>query len=78
MEKQIIEREENQADFESAYLEKIIEGERIFAAKARVYSRLLTDVALAENMTEFAEQSEQTQRGLEALLTGEKQEEDEE
>jgi len=78
MEKQIIEREENQADFESAYLEKIIEGERIFAAKARVYSRLLTDVALAENMTEFAEQSEQTRRGLETLLTGEKQEEDEE
>ena len=68
---------EEKTCLESVYLEKIIECERIFAAKARVYSKLLTDVALAENMKEFAEQSERTQLGLVALLTGEKQEEDE-
>ena len=73
-----MQKEANGVDFESVYLQKIIEGERIFAAKARVYSKLLTDVALAENMKEFAEQSERTRKGLEALLTGEKQEESEE
>ena len=73
-----MQKEANGMDFESVYLQKIIEGERIFAAKARVYSKLLTDVALAENMKEFAEQSERTRKGLEALLTGEKQEESEE
>ena len=69
--------EKENLDFESLYLEKIIEGERIFATKARVYSRLLTDVALAETMEELATQSEQTKNGLVALLTGEEQEEDE-
>ena len=73
-----MQKEATGMDFESVYLQKIIEGERIFAAKARVYSKLLTDVALAENMKEFAEQSERTRKGLEALLTGEKQEESEE
>ena len=68
-----MQKELRKADFESVYLEKIIEGERIFSAKARVYSKLLTDIALAENMQEFAEQSENTQTGLLALLTGEKQ-----
>ena len=71
-----MQKEGNGADLESVYLQKIIEGERIFAAKARVYSRLLTDVALAESMKEFAERSERTKSGLVALLTGEKQEEE--
>ena len=60
---------------EKVFIEKIIEGEGLFVSKANIYSRLLTDTALAENMKEIAKRREQLKAEWKTLLTGEKQEE---
>ncbi len=65
------------ADFEYAMIEKIIEGERLYGNKARVYSKLLTDMALAEQMEEIATAREESKQGWIALLTGKESEKEE-
>ena len=63
------------SSIEKVFIEKIIESESLFVSKANIYSRLLTDTALAENMKEMSERREQVKKGWQTLLTGEKQEE---
>jgi hypothetical protein len=60
---------------EKVFIRKIIEGEGLFVSKANIYSRLLTDTALAENMKEIAKRREELKAEWKTLLTGEKQEE---
>ena len=60
---------------EKGFIRKIIEGEGLFVSKANIYSRLLTDTALAENMKEIAKRREELKAEWKTLLTGEKQEE---
>ena len=61
-------------DRENQAIEKMIELETLFVKKAKIYSRILTDMALAEMMEELGEGREQTAQGLVALLTGEEDE----
>ena len=63
------------SSIEKVFIEKIIESESLFVSKANIYSRLLTDTALAENMKEMSDRREQVKKGWQTLLTGEKQEE---
>ena len=65
-----MEKQRCKADFESATIEKIIEAERLYVAKAKIYSRLLTDTALAEQMSELAKAREEGTGSWVALLTG--------
>ena len=69
-----MEKQDCKADFEAAMIEKIIEAERLYINKARVYSRLLTDMALAEQMEEIASAREESKQIWIALLTGEESE----
>ena len=61
-------------DRENQAIETMIELETLFVKKAKIYSRILTDMALAEMMEELGAERERTALGFVALLTGEEDE----
>ena len=60
-------------DLENFFLEKIIQAEGLIVAKTKVYSRLLTDTALAEEMEKIALKREKSKSAWLEILTGEPQ-----
>ena len=60
-------------DLENFSLEKIIQTEGLIVAKTKVYSRLLTDTALAEEMEKIALKREKSKSAWLEILTGEPQ-----
>ena len=68
---------ENAKEIEKLFIGKIIELEGLFISKANIYSRLLTDAALAKNMSEIATRREKLKKEWKALLTGEQEKQEE-
>ena len=60
------------ADEEKAFLMKLAELEDLAGKKTKIYSRLLTDTALAEEMAALSLRHEERKETLKALITGEK------
>lgn len=60
-----------QAEKEKRLLENLYKTEDLAEKKARVYSRLLTEPSLAQNMEQLADAHLQRKQALQALLTGE-------
>lgn len=65
-----MEEYESGCECESRLLTMLAEAEDLSAKKARIYSRLLTDAALAEDAEALAERHEQRKSALERLATG--------
>ena len=60
-------------NLENFFLEKVTEAEGLIVAKTKVYSRLLTDVALAQEMGKIALKREKSKSAWLEILTGEPQ-----
>ncbi len=60
-------------NLENFFLEKVTEAEGLIVAKTKVYSRLLTDVALAQEMEKIALKREKSKSAWLEILTGEPQ-----
>ena len=60
-------------DLENFFLEKVTEAEGLIVAKTKVYSRLLTDTALAQEMERRALKREKSKSAWLEILTGEPQ-----
>ena len=58
-------------NLENFFLEKVTEAEGLIVAKTKVYSRLLTDVALAQEMEKIALKREKSKSAWLEILTGE-------
>lgn len=63
----------NKGKLERLFLEKIIQTEGVIVAKTKVYSRLLTDTALAKQMEQIALRREKSKSAWLEILTGEPQ-----
>ena len=63
----------NEKKLENIFLEKIIQTEGLIVAKTKVYSRLLTDTALAKEMEQIALRREKSKSAWLEILTGEPQ-----
>ena len=63
----------NKEKLENVFLEKIIQVEGLIVAKTKVYSRLLTDTALAKEMEQIALRREKSKSAWLEILTGEPQ-----
>ena len=63
----------NAENLENYFLEKVTEAEGLLVAKSKVYSRLLTDVALAQEMEKIALKREKSKSAWLEILTGEPQ-----
>ena len=63
----------NKEKLENVFLEKIIQTEGLIVAKTKVYSRLLTDAALAKQMEQIALRREKSKSAWLEILTGEPQ-----
>ena len=55
---------------ENEYLERLLELEALAEKKARIYSRLLVEPALAKKMDELASQHEQRKQSIYKILYG--------
>ena len=60
---------------EEKFLKRLSEWEDLIENKTRIYSRLLTDAALAEDMELIADRHAKRKKTLTALITGEPVEE---
>lgn len=68
---------ESQTQCEQPTIEQLIEMEDLAEKKARIYSRLLTDVSLAKAMETLAEKHKERKSALCTLLSGKKEKKDE-
>lgn len=59
---------------QNVFLEKVVQTEGLIVAKTKIYSRLLTDTALAEEMEKIALRREKSKSAWLEILTGEPQE----
>lgn len=63
----------NEKNLENVFLEKVIQAEGLIVAKTKIYSRLLTETALAEEMEKIALKREKSKSAWLEILTGEPQ-----
>ena len=63
----------NKENLERLFFEKIIQMEGLIVAKTKVYSRLLTDAALAKQMEQIALRREKSKSAWLEILTGQPQ-----
>ena len=68
-----MENEKSKIDLQNFFLEKVMEAEGLIVAKTKVYSRLLTDGALAQEMEKIALKREKSKSAWLEILTGEPQ-----
>ena len=68
-----MDNQKNAENLENYFLEKVTEAEGLLVAKSKVYSRLLTDVALAQEMEKIALKREKSKSAWLEILTGEPQ-----
>lgn len=68
-----MDNQKNEENLENYFLEKVTEAEGLLVAKSKVYSRLLTDVELAQEMEKIALKREKSKSAWLEILTGEPQ-----
>ncbi len=68
-----MDNQKNAENLENYFLEKVTEAEGLLVAKSKVYSRLLTDVELAQEMEKIALKREKSKSAWLEILTGEPQ-----
>ncbi len=61
---------------EKELLSALMRAEDLAEKKTRVYSRLLTEISLAKKMEELANRHAERKKNLQALISGEKPNED--
>lgn len=61
---------------EKELLSALLQAEDLAEKKTRVYSRLLTEISLAKKMEELANRHAERKQSLQALISGEKPNED--
>ncbi len=68
-----MEKNAGTAEEEKTFLLKLAELEDLAEKKTKIYSRLLTDTALADEMAALSLRHEERKETLKALVTGERQ-----